>query len=192
MSRVHSFYTENRKGRHGGEIDLRQELQSMYYGSGQEVPKSHPLLFRRARKDSNGRIIPCDCVDSLTHEPDIDISCPICMGLGYFWDEEWIDARRREVRPSQTGYVGRDIHTEAGIVNIKAVIYYFEYSVEPTTYDRIVEVKLDTEGEIVQPVTRTRIYKPDSILNMRSDYGRTEFFAVSCLQKNSIKLAEDL
>jgi len=190
MNRIRAYETTGRDYTSGGEIDLRGELDRMYSGSSQEIPKGWPALLRRARRDSSGNLVACDCVDPITREPDVDGPCPLCgpYGDGYLWDEEWVTIRRLYIRPSNTGFVSRDVYLDPGVINIQAIVFYLEWDVEPTSADRLVEVRLDTEGDPVIPYIRTRIYRPETVGDHRSDNGRVEFWSMYCMQRDSIEL----
>lgn len=66
------------------EIDLRQELINTIDGSYPEIAKGRDGLLRKMRRNSLNKLIPCDCVDPVTHEPDRDSFCPLCIKSGTF------------------------------------------------------------------------------------------------------------
>jgi len=192
LGRISSYPASSGTDTYSGEIDLREELRQMYHGSAQELPKSHLVLLRRARRDNNNKLISCPCVDELTREPDLDVSCPVggpyCSG--YLWDEEWVSVRRVYIRPSNTGFVSRDQYIEPGVLNVNAMVYYIEYNVIPTSVDNIIEMKSGSDGKPIIPYIRQRMYKPESVIDHRGDNGRIEFYTVYCLQSNSINMEE--
>lgn len=190
MSRIVAFPSASGNLPYNGEIDLRGEMFRLFHGSAQESPKSHKVLFRRARRDTNHKLIACSCVDAITREPDIDYNCPYCSPYsdGYLWDEEWVDCRRMFVRPTSTGMVVREQYEGLGEFNVAAVIYWFEVGVVPTMADRVLEMAYNTEGEILIPYVRDRMYRPDFITPFRGDYGRVEYYALYCMQKDSIDI----
>lgn len=192
MSRIKAFPGTTGTASYSGEIDLRGEMQRMFHGSFQEIAKSHKVLLRRARRDSNDNLIACPCVDDITKEPDIDHLCPICgpYGRGYLWDEEWVSCRRVYVRPSSSSMIMREQLAEVGDFNVSAIVYYFEYTVAPRMSDDILEMGLDASGALVVPYVRDRMYKPDFITPFRGDNGRVEFYAAYCMQKDSISIGE--
>ena len=184
MGRIKAFPQSATLG--AGEIDLRDELSNMFFGSQQEIPKAHNAILRRMRRDSNDQLVPCECRDSIIKEGDIDHKCPFCLGEHFLWDEEWVSTRRVFLRPSDTQFVGRDQYLDPGLANVQAVVYFFEYSVEPTRFDRVVEMKLNTDGTLYTPYKRLRIYKPENVIAHLSNNGRTEYYSVYCQQKDSI------
>jgi len=171
------------------EADLRKEVHDMFFGNDYEIAKAHSVLFRRMRRDEDDKLIPCECVDSLTNEALP--KCPSCLSEGYLWDETWVKTRKVDVGSTVKKLVLRNMHLAGGVVDVDTVVYYFEYSIHPTWYDRIVEMVHDNEGNPVIPYRRWKIHKPQTVIDLRSDRGRIEFYAVFVSQKNSIQLLED-
>ena len=162
----------------GQEVDLRQELYELLYGSITEVAKGQPGVLRRMRKDDDGNLIACPCVDEKTGEPDRDTICPYCWGEGYLWDEEWITYYKLLVS-SHEGMVRKNQPYKPGISNTPFVFFYMEYDVVPDSVDRIQEVALDLEGNISLPYTREAIYPIATAEAFRSDNGRIEYWRVA-------------
>src|SRR3990172_8301736 len=80
------------------EPNMRAEFNAMMDGLWPEVPKAQTFVLRKMKRQTTDPIIPgegflliCDCISSLTYEPDIDHFCPICQGEGYIWEEIFID-----------------------------------------------------------------------------------------------------
>ena len=161
------------------EADLRHELNSLFFGDGYEIPKAHSVLLRRMRRSGND-LIECPCVDKLTREPDIDHRCEYCLGEGYLWDEEWLSTRSVVIGSTTNKLVFKTQHLEPGQINAEVKVFFMEYDVQPSWYDRIVELYSDQEGKPAVPYRRYRIYRPQTIQPLRSDHGRVEFFAVWC------------
>ena len=59
-------------------------------------------------------------------------------------------------------------------------IFYFRYDTEISYKDKIIELKLDTEGHPVVPYIRESIYQPSTINRLRSDNGRIEYLTIYC------------
>lgn len=168
------------------EINLRDELHNMFHGNGYEIKKSHRGLLRRMRRDSNNLLISCSCKSSLTDEADRDVDCPFCLGEGYYWDEEWINLRWVDIGGTLTKMTYKTMPFSPGALDVDTKVFFLEYFVNPSYYDRIIELKSDAEGDLIQPFTRYRIFKPQSVIPYRSDNGRIEFTAVFCSQKDAI------
>jgi hypothetical protein len=168
----------------GGEIDLRQEFDDLIYGGGNSIPHGRPFLTRRMRRDADNNLLKCACVDPATREPDV--SCVYCLGEGYYWDETWITGYATYVG-ADGGLSNRARFLRPGIVRADTKVFYFRYDTVLTYYDKIVEVRLDTEGDPVVPYNREAIYKPQTIINYRSDRGRTEYIAVFCQENDAIR-----
>lgn len=144
----------------GIEIDLREELKRTLYGAGDEVAKGRIGLLRRMRLDSNGLKIKCSCRDTITDEPDKDMYCRVCIGIGYLWDEEKLVYYKNDdtLRKSDESF------------------FYVEYSVKPSQDDYVVELIRDTEGAITSPGIRQYLYKIIAAEPYRSDTGRIEYW----------------
>jgi len=171
------------------EADLRKELNDMFFGNDYEVPKAHRILFRKMRWTSDNKLIPCECVDSLTNEATT--RCPTCKGEGYLWDEDWAWVRKVDIGSNMKKLVLKNQHLPGGVINIDTVVYYMEYTAFPKHYDRIVEMVHDIEGAPVKPYRRWKIHKPQAVVEHRSDIGRIEYYSVFVSQKDAIQLDED-
>lgn len=170
------------------EVDLRVELDNMFDGTALEIPKARPVLLRRMRKDSEGVLVEAPSVDPLTKEPDLDVYDPYSLGENYLWDEELVDCRKM-FHGSDTSFSNKFIYTGGGQINVQNVVFFLRYDVEPELQDRIIEVALDLEGDVEEPVRRVKAYRPQTIIDYRSDRGRLEYWAVYCSEKDAIKIS---
>lgn len=159
--------------RSANEIDLRAGFDEIVFGGAGATPHGQKFMIRKMRRDEFGLKIACSCVDELTREPDPAKDCPFCLGEGYYWDEEWV-----------TGY-SNHVGADRGVDHR---VFYLRYDTEFSYSDKIVEMKLDTEGEPVVPYTRTSIYKPKTITEHRADYGRLEYLAIYCKEDDAIRV----
>jgi hypothetical protein len=162
----------------GKEIDLRDEFNEFLFGSPTEIAKGRPGILRRMRRNDDGDLVVCLCVDEKTGEPDRDTICPYCWGEGYLWDEEWVTYYKMLVS-SHEGLVRKDQPHKPGVSNIPFVFFYLEYDVTPSRFDKIVEVSLNTAGGISLPYTREAIYPIATSEAFRSDNGRIEYWRVA-------------
>lgn len=169
----------------GSEIDLRAEFDEIVYGGPTSLPHGKKVLLRKARLDSDFKPISCVCKDSQTSEADTE--CPYCLGEGFYWDEK--EAICYSV------YIGADGGLSArirglfpGQIRVDSKVFYFRYDTEISYRDKIVELELDTEGNIVVPYHREAIYKPQTINKYRADFGRIEYIAVYCRENDAIRL----
>lgn len=173
------------------EADLRKELSGMFHGGVQEVAKSHKAILRRMRRNTDGSLILAPSVDQLTNEPDLDVYDPFALGERYLWDEELINTRRVIGSSINIGLYNKVKFLQAGQVDPWTVIFFVEHSVNPTFYDRIVDLALDNEGNMIKPYRRKRIYRPQSVIDYRSDNGRIEFWGIFCSEKDSVLIEDD-
>jgi len=168
------------------ELDLRQELIDMFHGTSGEIPKKKKFLLRRMRRDSNNSLIECSCLSSITKEPDTEDECIFCLGEGYYWDEIWIYGYSR-INDTVAHLSNKRIAVQPGRVSTYEKIFYFEYDKIITKEDKIIELKLDYDGEISVPYKRNYIYMPETILELRSDFGRIEFIVVYTSENPAVR-----
>ena len=159
------------------EPDMRKELNNTLDGIFPEIAKKQTAIFRKFRRDSLNKLIPCDCVDPVTHEPDKDTYCPFCQGEGSYWDEGYIEVYK--ILTDGRDALGERV-TAPGLLNVPLMVFYTRSSVDMTSEDKIVEIVLDTEGVPDQPLRRKQLYRIGSLVDYRSDNGRLEYWKVSC------------
>lgn len=171
----------------GSEIDLRSELESMFSGGTGEISKQQKFVLRRARRTADNEVIPCDCVDVLTKEPDLEHQCPFCLGEGFIWDEQFIFGYC--MYTDTKGHLSQKrVQMPPGLVSSYDKVFYLRYSEEITFDDKIIELKLDSDGSPSVPYKRKYIYKPQTISEFRSDFGRREFFAIYVNENDAIRV----
>lgn len=169
------------------EIDLRAELEKTFEGDTGEIPKKKKLIIRRMRRDSDDKPINCSCRSSLTQEPDMENECPFCLGEGYYWDEDWIYGYSA-TNDTKSHLSQKRINIPSGLISAYDKVFIFRYTEIITLDDKIIELKLDSEGVPTVPYKRKAIYRPETILELRSDYGRLEFLSVYVNENNAVRL----
>ena len=177
----------SRSGTGRTEIDLRGEFDDLIYGGSDSMAHGRKFLLRRMRRDDDNKLLKCACVSFLTNEPDTSESCPYCLGEGYYWDENWIIGYAQYIG-ADGGNANRVRGLSAGTVRVDYRIFYFRYDTEISYRDKIIELKLDTEGDPVVPYIRESIYKPSTINRLRSDNGRVEYITVYCREEDAIRI----
>lgn len=91
---------------------------------------------------------------------------------------------------ADTGLAGRLRFMPPGQIRVDYKIFFLRYD-SPIRYgDKIVEAKLDTEGQVVAPLVREAIYAPATISKFRSDNARIEYIAAYCREDDAIRLDE--
>jgi hypothetical protein len=158
-----------RSGGSSIEIDLREEMEQLLYGSAGEIAKGKKGLLRKMRRDSEGELIRCPCRNKVTDEPDRDSFCRYCHGHGYFWDEY-------EIVYYKNDDSFRTI--EGKVQEYKGDMFFFQYFEDLSPSDFIIELALDNDGAPEQPVQRLKVYDIISADQFRADYGRVEFWQV--------------
>lgn len=167
----------------GTEPDIRQELINTFDGFFPEIAKAQDGLLRRMRRDSNGKLILCGCVDPITQEPDKDRFCSICYGEAFLWDEENIQFYR-VLEDSDVDNSIRDKLNEPGLINAPVVVFYIKYNAEITKDDKLVELVLNQDGTKKEPIKRKRIFRISTVWDYRSDLGKLEYWKVFTNQEH--------
>ena len=173
------FYTSSARS----EVDMRQEFINTLSGHFPEIAKGQTGLLRRMRRTSTGRLIACGCVDEVTREQDKDIFCPVCLGAGHLWDEDYILFYKTIEGADRTLGLSVD-QTDAGLLTGEIVVFYCRYDVTLDEKDFIVEISLDAEGDAVTPASRVRINRISKVWEFRSDEGRIEYKKVYTYRDN--------
>lgn len=150
------------------EASLRTEFIKTALGGIQEVAKFKPVLVRITRRDIKGKPVPCECASGITREPDKAQLCRICLGEGVKWDESSQLAYRVLSNP-------KEVQKPGGLINIPLVVFYLRYNTPLTILDKIVELVLDLEGQIVEPIKRENVFKIQHVEPYRLDNGKVEF-----------------
>jgi hypothetical protein len=158
---------------------MRQELNNTFDGVWPEIPKSQPVILRKMRRTADDKLIRCACVDKLTGEPDIDTFCPFCHGEGWLWDEQLFDGYKVVIR-SDVGLSSKEDLIAPGLLNIPFVIFYMRSSVPVAPEDKVVELVLDAEGNPILPYKREFLYRIGTLIDLRSDGGRLEYWKLDC------------
>ena len=168
------------------EIDLRKEFDELVFGSGGYTPHNHLVLIRSLRKDSNGNYIKCECVSAISDEADTEDQCPYCLGNKYIWDERFSRCYS-SLMGADGGKANRTRRIVPGEIRTDYKIFYFRYDEKIHYRDKIIELKLDIEGNVEVPYKREIIYRPETIQPYRADKGRVEYIAVYCREESSIR-----
>jgi len=168
-----------------GEIDLREELDGLFF-SDNGIRHGYPVVIRHMRRNGND-LVKCSCVNPLNNEASL--TCPYCYGERYLFDEKWYWTISR-FSGSDGGLGARKRYMPSGAIRVDYKIFYFRYDTPIRYSDKIVEIKLDEEGEVLVPYTREVIYSPQTIDKHRSDNGRIEYIAVHCREEDAIRLDE--
>lgn len=171
----------------GTEVDLRSEIEQFFSGSTGEIPKQQKFILRRMRRDDDNNLLECSCVDELTKEADKESLCPFCQSEGYYFDEVWIRGYTMFVGP-KGGFSNRRINVAPGLISSYDKVFYLPYDTVITYDDKIIELKLDSEGKPIVPYKRKAIFRPETIMEMRSDNGRIEYVAIYVNENNAIRV----
>ena len=168
------------------EQDLRESFDNLVFGSSGGIPHNHLVLLRKRKKDSDGKDIVCNCVNSLSREPNVEKNCQFCLGEGYLWTETFHRCYSTMVG-ADGGKTNRTRRIMPGSVRTDYKIFYFKFDSIISYKDKIIELRLDNEGNVSVPYQRINIFTPETIQEYRSDYGRLEYLAVYAREESSIR-----
>ena len=157
------------------EIDMRKETINFMDGHFPEIAKAKPILLRKVRLDSNNNIIYCNCLDPVSKEADKSTFCLSCWGLGMLFDEEWIDTYATLETSSDSTNAFLNTIIPPGIISFPSIVFYTKYNDKLTTNDRLVEVELNDDGTVKNPIVRINMFRINYVWGFRSDNGKLEY-----------------
>jgi len=161
------------------EIDLRQEMTKLIH----DEKRGSWIIYRRAKME-NGIPKKCICrTNNRSGEPDIDVACKFCKGQGYYFTDI---LGKAYINHSQA-YAIYEKFKQEGNSKVDYRTMYMEYDFIkkaipedrgiPTRFDRIIELELDMEGNIVSPTKPRELYDILSVDPYRLDNtGRIEYY----------------
>ena len=168
------------------EIDLRKNFDKLLFGDANSIAHNHLVLLRKRKKDNQGEDIKCTCVSKLTQEANVEANCNFCLGEGFIWKETFHRCYSTLIG-ADGGKANRTRRIEPGFIRTDYKIFYFKFDTKISYKDKIIELRLDNEGKLEVPYQRLTIYRPETIQEYRSDYGRIEYIAVYAREESSIR-----
>jgi hypothetical protein len=169
-----------------GEVDLRKSFDDLLFGSDGSIPHNYLVLLRKRKQDSFNKDIQCTCVSQITQEANVEDNCNFCLGEGFIWKETFHRCYST-LLGADGGKANRTKRIAPGSIRTDYKIFYFKYDTIISYKDKIIELRLDNEGKLTVPYERAIIYKPESIQEYRSDYGRIEYIAIYAREESSIR-----
>lgn len=167
------------------EVDLRAELDELFFGYKSGIRHGYLCLIRHLRRDSTNKPIACTCLNVITKDSDPD--CSYCHGEGYLFDEQW-HWTYSTYGGADGGLLNRNTWMPPGPVRVDYKVFYFRFDTSLYYGDKIVEVKMNTEGDVEMPVVITALHSPQTINKLRSDNSRIEFITVYCREQSAMRL----
>jgi hypothetical protein len=182
--------------------DIREELHAVIHGRADVTPQGRGVVLRRLSNT------PCACWDPVTGGSKRP-NCPYCKGEGWqFIETQETMAIYRGVAPVyKPGVLATGQYPQAGMGYTdtnRATAYveffrtdgsevypnYERYTLqEAKAYDKLYELKVDHEGELVIDLTghfvRTVKWKVLSVVPTHGDHGRIEFFELGLEKENA-------
>lgn len=171
-------------------IDLREELAALLYGRVDMVPQGRPFILRKMTTTK------CACWDNTSggsKTPD----CVYCGGEGYLWTETpftmWMASGVAPIYKPGFLASGQYPQAQMGYTDPNRATVYCEYNVFPDyerytlpdnpAPDKLYSLKIDAHGNAVTPPIRTAKWKILNVTPLHGDFGRVEFFELSCAKE---------
>lgn len=174
------------------DLDLRDQLNAMFVSKKQRTP----ILYRRAIFDESGKLARCPCtLNNRSNEPDIDIRCSQCEGMGYKFKDYIVygfinhsQAYAENLRFQKEGAQYQDFKTV--YLEWDSLKKQTNSDLIPNRYDRIIQLEQDLAGAILSPSKIRIMYAIQSVDPYRLDNsGRIEYYRLritSLLDKSFI------
>jgi hypothetical protein len=162
-------------------FDLREELRTMLYGDQDNPGIGQQVLIRRLLDRH------CACWDGLRGSPKPD--CRYCQGEGWQFIETanvvYIARNFGSVLNPSSVIMRQQVLAPYGLTDENRALGFAEFDVFPNyerylkpehpSYDKVYELKVDADGELIQPVIRTAKWKISSITTHRGDNGAPQY-----------------
>lgn len=174
-------------------IDLRQEMHHLIYGSTEVIAQGRDVVLRELTNTT------CTACWDKTSGGSNNPHCIYCDGEGYMWSERIIkvflvhgvapiykpgNLATGQYPQGDTGYLNTDRGT--AFCEYRIFPNYERYTNdEQSRYDMIYDLKVDTSGRTVSPLVRTAKWKVLTVVPWHGDQGRVEFFELG-LQKADV------
>lgn len=168
------------------EVDLRKSFDNLVFGSNGDIAHNHLVLVRKRKLDDAGNYIQCNCVNKLSRESNGEKNCQFCLGEGFLWVETFYRCYSSMVG-ADGGKTNRTRRISAGSIRTDYKIFYFKFDTKISYKDKIIELRLDNEGNVSVPYQRINIFVPETIQEYRSDYGRLEYITIYAREQSSVR-----
>jgi len=145
-----------------GSIDLRDQMYDMLEKHG------HYVFLRQ----STGRR--CSCWDEAAQEADPN--CSYCTGEGWLYEDVKVLGRKTFVTDPMTAAFLNKL-TPLGRVSVSDQVFWIKYDKNPDRLDKILEVSLDSRGEVEKPYRIEIAWEINWAQDFRDKWGRVEFWA---------------
>jgi len=171
-------------------IDLREEMDALLFGRSDVNSIGKRVILRRITNDK------CVCWDETSGGPNR--MCVYCGGEGYLWRETYETmCVVRGIAPvykpgvlatgsypmAQYGYT--DQNTGTAFARFDCYINYERYTLpEHLSYDKMYELKVNEDGSLFHPLTRTIKWKVLTVVPVHGDFSRIEYFELALEKEN--------
>lgn len=161
-----------------GGIDLRAEMMKILYGYTGHPAQGHKVLVRHMNQ-----VCPCILEEQGQKYRKPDPNCSVCHGEGYSYTEAPYTAWRSLVGSNSGTMVGSLQEGDPGITVINGVNFFFDYTMQLSDKDKIIELALDSEGNLPSNLGESNQIEKFKIVQRiiyRADNGRIEFVRAIC------------
>jgi hypothetical protein len=163
------------------DISIRDLVHNTLYGTEKEMPRGRWLVWQKLKRDSEGQAIKSPFVYKITEEGKYRDRGYATTRTGYLCDEYLI---RGFITPPSTRLALDETQAPVGVMPNNRVIIWTSYKDAIHANDIIILPKIDTDGNLINPVAIDMEYMITMVYNKTLDNGRLEFFqAVGEIQK---------
>lgn len=169
------------------DISIRDEVTKTLEGTNTEFGRGRWFLLRRLLRDSNDRPIDCaKCKKKAYHTPIVNAVCDACFGVGYIWEEQWVIGYKWSGMSRASGRADFKKHVEAGFYEYNNNVIYLKYDTHPRIGDKIIEVSVTEDGQVITPFIREMSWDITAIDEHFLDQGRIEYWRLT-INRESLK-----
>lgn len=169
------------------DISVRDEVTSILEGTSTEFSRGRWFIFRRLLRDTGDKPIDCaKCKKRGYHTPIVNEVCDVCFGVGYLWEEQWVLGYKWSGMARASGRADFKKHVDAGFYEYNNNVIYVKYDVLPRIGDKIIEVAVTEEGEVIIPYVRRVSWDISAIDEHFLDNGRIEYWRLT-INRESMK-----
>ncbi len=155
------------------DIDLRQTVHDILYGTSTERPRGVLVVLQRLKKDASGNVLKSPYTYKLTGEGKADDRGPATTRTGFYCDESLI----RILYQPASRMIMDELTTQTGVQPVTRDLVFVSALDPISEHDCIVFINLDDQGNVINPVTKTKEVIVTKVYPKNLDGGRIEYYA---------------
>ena len=155
------------------DVDLRTGVHDILYGTPIERPRGVLVVLQRLKKDSFGNAIRSPYTYKLTGEGKADDRGPATTRTGFYCDEFLI----RVLYQPASRMIMDELTTQTGVQPVTRDLVFVSAFDSVSEHDCIVFINLDDQGNVINPVTKTKEVIVTKVYPKNLDGGRIEYYA---------------